>query len=328
MIGKTTPQREGEGNQNSGQGGSPQSDTSDNTAFTSESYTSTFSAGSDQPQPGSSPTLDDQQEGLPEEIKRKTYPSSNLVSAEDELFEDLKEHSLEDSDKVVVINEDGKAIWAMPTVFHQYVLQKLLQIVNKCSEEENPLLAQADIPLLVDKKTKRCRHPDVSIWGPGRLEVEEDGDAGQKFISVEGMPGECAMNPNVIIEFSWTNRIENELWKLQEQMKEYVEDLGTVNLGLLVKAIPVKGKKCPSLEDLSVPLTGFDVYCFRSRETTDTTPEPILKYRLGTDEATTVIEISGRDLGRRDPAEAVRIPLSAIRRVCEKWGLKFKAEAT
>ena len=109
------------------QGESPQSDTSDNTAFTSESYTSTFSAGSDQPQPRSSPTLEEQQEGLPEEIKRKTYPSSNLVNAEDELFEDLKEHSLEDSDKVVVINEDGKAIWAMPTVFHQYVLQKLLQ---------------------------------------------------------------------------------------------------------------------------------------------------------------------------------------------------------
>ena len=74
-----------------------------------------------------------QQEGLPEEIKRKTYPSSNLVNAEDELFEDLKEHSLEDSDKVVVINQDGKAIWAMPTVFHQCVLQKLLQIVNKCT---------------------------------------------------------------------------------------------------------------------------------------------------------------------------------------------------
>ncbi|CAB9503932.1 expressed unknown protein [Seminavis robusta] len=183
---------------------------SDNTAFTSESYhTSTFSAGSDQPQPGSSPTLEEQQEGLPEEIKRKTYPSSNLVSAEAELFEDLKEHSLEDSDKVIVVNEEGKTIWAMPTVFHKYVLQKFLQIVNKCSEEENPILARADIPLLVDKKTKRCRH-----------------------------------------------------------------------------------------------------------------------YRLGTDEATTVIEISGRDLGRRDPAEAVRIPLSAIRRVCEKWGLKFEAEAT
>ncbi|KAG7347003.1 hypothetical protein IV203_006072 [Nitzschia inconspicua] len=326
MIEKTTPQQEGK--QNYLQGGSPQSDTSDSTTFASKSCTSTYSSGSDPPQPGSSPTLEDPQEGLPEEIMRKTYPTSNLVSAEDELFEDLKEHSMEDSDKVIVINQDGKAIWAMPSVFHQYVLQKLLQIINKCSEEEDPLLAQADIPLLVDKKTKRCRHPDVSIWGPGRLEVEEDGDAGQKFISVEGMPGECAMNPHVIIEFSWTNQIENELWKLQEQMKEYVEDLGTVNLGLLIKAIPVKGKKCPSLEDLSVPLAGFDVYCFRSRVTTDTTSEPILKYRLGTDEATTVIEISGRDLGRRNPAEAVRIPLSAIRRVCEKWGLKFKAEAT
>jgi hypothetical protein len=253
-----------------------------------------------------------------------------LVSAEEELFQDLKKHCLLDSDKVIVINEDGKAVWSMPTVFHQDALQKLLNIVNKCSEEENPLLAQADIPLFVDKKTKRCRHPDVSIWGPGRLEVEEDGDFNRRFISIDGFPGENSMNPHVIIEFSWTNKIENALWKLQEQMTDYIKDLGTVNLGFLIKAIPVKGKKCPSAEDRSVPLAGFDVYRFRSCETFDTTPEPILKYRVGTNEATSVvIEISGRDLGRRNPevAEAVRIPLSAIRRVCEKWGLKFEAEA-
>ena len=78
-------------------------------------------------------SLEEQQEGLPEEIKSKIYPSSNLLSAEDELLEDLKSHSLEDSDKVIVINEDGKAIWSFPTVFHRDALQKLLKIVNKCS---------------------------------------------------------------------------------------------------------------------------------------------------------------------------------------------------
>jgi hypothetical protein len=267
---------------------------------------------------------------LPEEIKLKSYPSSSLVSAEEELFQDLKKHCLLDSDKVIVINEGGKAVWSMPTVFHRYALQKLLQIVNKsCSEEENPLLAQADIPLFVDKKTKRCRHPDaVSIWGSDRLEVEEDDNFDQKYISIEGMP--YAINPHVIIEFSWTNKIENELWNLQEQMTDYIKYLGTVNLGFLINAIPVKGKKCPSAEDHSVTLPGFDVYRFRSCETADTTPEPILKYRVGTNEATSmVIEISGRDLGRRNPeeAEAVCIPLSGIRGVCEKWGLQFEAEA-
>mmetsp|Transcript_11740 Transcript_11740/g.21364 ORF Transcript_11740/g.21364 Transcript_11740/m.21364 type:complete len:147 (+) Transcript_11740:736-1176(+) len=141
---------------------------------------------------------------------------------------------------------------------------------------------------------------------------------------------EYAMNPHVIIEFSWTSKIENELWKLQEQMTDYIKDLGTVNLGVLINAIPVKGKKCPSLEDRSVPLAGFDVYRFRSCETSDITPEPILKYRVDTNEATSmVIEISGRDLGRKNPeeVEAVRIPLSVIRRVCEKWGLESEAEA-
>jgi hypothetical protein len=72
------------------------------------------------------------------------------------------------------------------------------------------------------------------------------------------------MNPNVIIEFSWTDKIENELWKLQEQMTDYIKDLGTVNLGFLIKTIPVKEQKYPSWEDRSVPLAGFDVYCFRS----------------------------------------------------------------
>eukprot|EP00978_Attheya_sp_CCMP212_P022366 scaffold66660_cov58-Attheya_sp.AAC.2 len=252
-----------------------------------EQHRHTFCRMSDQP--GSSPALEEQQEGLPEEIKLKTYPSSNLVSAEEELFEDLKKHCLLDSDKFIVINEEGKD--------------------GRCRlEEENPLLVQADIPLLVDKKTKRCRHPDVSIWGAGRLEVEEDDDFDQ----------------------NWTKKIENELWKLQEQMTDYIKDLGTVNLGFLIKAIPVKEKKCPSLEDRSVPLAGFDVYCFRPWETADTTPEPILKYRVGTNEATSmVIEISGRYISRRNPeeAEAVRIPLSVIRRVCEKWGVKFEAEA-
>uniref|UniRef100_A0A7S2U7U8 Uncharacterized protein n=1 Tax=Attheya septentrionalis TaxID=420275 RepID=A0A7S2U7U8_9STRA len=159
MIGKT-PQREGKGKHELGAGSSPQSDTSDTTALTVGSNTGTLSVGSDQP--GSSPALEEQQEGLPEEIKLKTYPSSNLVSADEELFEDLKKHCLLDSDKFIVINEDGKAVWSMPTVFHRYALRKLLQIVNKCSVEENPLDVQADISLLLDK-TKRCRHPDVSI---------------------------------------------------------------------------------------------------------------------------------------------------------------------
>ena len=97
------------------------------------------------------PTLEEQQEGLPEEIKSKTY-SSDIAAAEDELFEDLKKHSLLDSDKVIVINQEGKAVWGMPTVFHQDALQKLLRIINKHSDQEDPLLAQAGIPLLVDKK--------------------------------------------------------------------------------------------------------------------------------------------------------------------------------
>ena len=148
---------------------------------------------------------------MPEEVKTKTYPS-DIAAAEDELFEDLKKHSLLDSDKVIVVNQEGKAVWAMPTVFHQDALQKLLRVINKHSDQEDPLLAQADIPLLIDKKKGKYRHPDVAIWGQGRLEAEdEDGEFDRKYISIDEFPGENSMNPHVIIEFSWTNKIEVEI---------------------------------------------------------------------------------------------------------------------
>lgn len=98
--------------------------------------------------------LEEQQEGLPEEIKSKTYPSSDLITAEDELLNDLEKYFLLDSDTVIVINDEGKAVWEMPTVFHQDTLQKLLKIVNNSSEEEDFRLAQAAIPLLINKKGK------------------------------------------------------------------------------------------------------------------------------------------------------------------------------
>ena len=326
MIGKTPKGR----GKDLSQGYLPQSETSGDTALTTESHTSTFAAESNQP--GSISTLEEQQEGLPEEIKSKSYPSSHLLTAEDELLEDLEKHSLLDSDKVIIINKDGKAIWATPTVFHQDALQKLLKIVNKCSGEDHPLLAQADIPLLIDKKKGKYRHPDVAIWGEGRLEAEdEDGDFDRRYISINGFPGENSMNPHVIIEFSWTNKLETEIWKLQQQITDHIQALGVVKLGFLIKAKPAEGKNFPTVLDRNVPLSGFDVYCFRTGKTaaSQALPDPFLKYRVGSEDADTMaIEISGTDLGHSNPEHGVRIPLLAIRRSCEKSGLVFKADAT
>ncbi|CAB9502534.1 expressed unknown protein [Seminavis robusta] len=306
------------------EGDSPQSDNSDNTAATAVTSASTLCEESNRTT-CSTLTLEELQEDLPEEIKTKTYPSSKSLSAEDELFEDLKSHSLEDSDKVIVINADGKAIYSMPTIFHQDVLQKLLKIVNACSKTEDPLLAQADIPLLIDKKKGKLKHPDISIWGPSRL----DEDCDPRFIPVDGLPGENSMNPHVIIEFSWTNDLQTEIWKLKKQMTDHIQDLGVVKLGFLIKAIPAKGTAFPTVLDRNAPLAGFDVYRFRAGDPATSVPEETyLEYRAGGDDEDAIaIEISAADLGRTNQEEALRVPLRAIRRVCEKRRLVFSAVA-
>jgi hypothetical protein len=97
MIVKT-PKQKGKGKHLSkGKGESPQSDTSGDTASTVDNSTSIFSSGFGQTGTGSTGvtlTLEEQQEGLPEEIKSKTYPSSDLITAEDELLNDLEKYFL------------------------------------------------------------------------------------------------------------------------------------------------------------------------------------------------------------------------------------------
>lgn len=338
MTSNNTRKQKGKGkNLSQGKGESPQSDTCGDTASTVDSSNSTsiFSSRCVQTGTGSTgvtPTLEEQQEGLPKEIKSKTYPSSDLITAEDELLNDLEKYFLLDSDTVIIINDKGKAVWEIPTVFHQDALQKLLKIINKSSEEEDFLLAQADIPLLINMKKAKYRHPDISIWGAGRLEAEdEDGDFDRRYISIDGFPGDNSMNPDAIIEFSWTNDLETELWKLRQQITDHIQALGVVKLGFLIKAKLAEGTSFPTVLDRSVPLCGFDVYRFRAGEaaTMMALPNPFLEYRVGTEEAKTMaIVISGTDLGRNNPEHGVHIPLSAIRRSCEKSGLVFRANAT
>lgn len=301
---------------------SPQSDNSDDTAATAVTKASTLCEESNQT---TNLTLEELQEDLPEEIKTKTYPSSNFLSAEDELYEDLKSHSLENSDKVIVINADGKAIWSMPTIFQQDAIQKLLKIVNACSKTKDPLLAQADIPLLIDKKKGKFEHPDISIWGPSRL----DEDCDPRFIPVDGFPGKNSMNPHVIIKFIWTNDLKTEICNLKKQMTDHIQDLGVVKLGFLIKAKPAKGTAFPTVLDRNAPLAGFDVYQFWAGDPATSVPEETyIEYRAGGyDEDAMAIEISAADLGRSNQEEAVRVPLTAIRRVCEKRGLVFSPVA-
>ena len=137
------------------------------------------------------------------------------------------------------------------------------------------------------------------------------------------------MNPHVIIEFSWTNDLETEIWKLKKQMTDHIQDLGVVRLGFLIKAKPAKGTTFPTVLDRNAPLSGFDVYQFQAGDPATSVPEePYLEYRAGgDDEDSMAIEISAAHLGRSNQEEAVRVPLTAIRRVCEKRGLVFSPVA-
>jgi hypothetical protein len=145
--------------------------------------------------------------------------------------------------------------WTRPTVFCQNALQNILTIVNKCSTSEDLLLANADTPLLVDKKNRKCRHPDVSIWEPRRLELDEDGEVDCLAKSIDGIPEENAMNPHVIIEFSWTKYIDTEIEKLKLHVTDNIGDHGVVKVGFLIKAMTTAGeRKYPTFPGRSVPL--------------------------------------------------------------------------
>ena len=266
--------------------------------------------------------IQQRQEGFSEEIKGKTYTGPN---AADELGVDLGKCGLLDAYKHIDLNSNGNAYWIeMPneTQFHGVAIEKLGDLALDHCSDDYPLAIKTELAMYMTFCTGDVNHPrkypDLAIWGGSRITKE-----GRRFkpteIKINELEVKTSMNPHVIIEFSWSNPLENEIPKLKEEMTAHLVDLGIIKVGFLIKTIPSKKGALPSAIDVSVPLCGFDIYKIRHDEDK---VELFSKYRVDVQEETT-IEIEGQDL---DCATGISISLKDVQSRLEQINVLFEAE--
>ena len=262
---------------------------------------------------------------IPEDIKAKTYTSL------EEFEKDLGTHRLQDC-KYIALGLDGKAYNKMVAgPFHKTAVITMKSIVEEAVKDANfavyiylepTIKVSGNHPGLIAYK-----EPDLALWGEGRMDdllklpetvtypIGNKRRIGQK-------------NPNVVIEFSWRNELADEIVKFNAQMTKCsdVGQLGAVQLGYLIKTIPLHKKKYPEEQDgvdevQKKPIWGFDVYKAQAGEVVKESERHLI-YRVGGDE-TGALQIKGRDLGVDGRADDVliNIPLSSIRKGLERRNL-------
>ena len=258
--------------------------------------------------------------------------------AEEQLMEDLQEYGLLDSHRFIGLDCQGKAYFLeMATLFHEEVMDEIQSQIDsqsvKHSDDDDgslQLLTLCAYPINVGRFRK---YPDLAIHGNGRITTGR-GKGKTKKLKVEEFDLPNPMNPHVIIEFSWSNKLVQEILKLNLQMTDHVRSLGAINVGYLIKTVPTKGTSYPTEKDYSIPVCGFDVYVVRNDQPIPLDAEPAFKYMVQKDtdqqdsvddEKDAFIEIDGVDLGRDSSAPGVHILLSSIRdRLVEECGLTFQ----
>jgi len=216
--------------------------------------------------------------GLPQEIKNNQYAS------EKELHMDLEQFGLDDLS--IILDQDGFPMWLeTASEAHVGAVGKIITQFDKC-KNGRLIVGRTEVNVFVvdsfntPKNMKRC--PDFAIYGPDRLEEDE-------IRVVYGY----SMNPNVIIQFSWTNDID---------------------VAYLIKAL------CRGTSR-EAPVYGFDIFQVgRDQRTPD---RPTMKYRVGGQEDT-VIRITPASMGLvDDEGEAFTIEMSAIRERLERYNVTF-----
>ena len=241
--------------------------------------------------------------GLPEEIKNNQYDS------ERELHMDLEQFGLDDLP--IILDHDGFPMWQeMTGKEHVGAVNK---IITQFDKWKNGRLIKFDKKVIVfvndsfNKPKNMLRRPDFAISGPDRL---EDG-------MVRVVYGD-AMNPHVIIQFSWTNDIDYKKCAVDDMMHfagiEEYSHLGRPNVAYLIKAL----RRGTSLD---APVYGFDIYQVGQDQRTP--DRPTMKYRVGGQEDT-VIRITPVSMGLLDDeGEPFTIELSAIRERLERYNVTF-----
>ena len=265
----------------------------------------------------------DQEAQLPKEIKEKVY----LVGDEGELelIKDLEKHGL--ADYKVDLDCNGKAhSRKMPTRMHQGMIATIQDIIMKSQEQDKDKLHAWDLASVKVGMKGVKKDPAMAVWGNERLKMIRR--VKPKTMTVDGFKGPQDMNPHVIFEVSWTNKLETEeIPKFRRQMDNHVGELGEIKLGFLIKSIPANGKMALPTEESPglIPLCGFDVYEARCGGGSGVKAgKPSIQYRVGGTEDV-FITITSDDLGHGDYSE-IRIPLVALREELEDCGVSFEAE--
>lgn len=260
---------------------------------------------------------------MPAQILSKTYtPIGDAALAEAELVKDLEAYGLIDDCKFIGLDSKGKAYWKkMPACFHEEAIEEIAEAIE--GQNAGVLTrANSEIKLYGGAIGK---FPDLAIWGPQRVVTRAGGKKKEKKSKVDEFRYEEPMNPNVVIEFSWRNKlVAEEIPKFTLEMNDHHESLGEIKVGFLIKTIPSKGTDFPTALNRAIPLCGFDVYELRRGGGPINPEEPALRYRVGESKDVT-IRVTPEDLGSE---EGFQIPLGRIRdRLATEFGLKFeKAE--
>ena len=162
------------------------------------------------------------------------------------------------------------------------------------------------------------KQPDVFIFGQDRT-VEEDFVGITTQLRKDADENISEMNPNAIIEVSWTNKIEDELEKFTLQMDAFSPKLGDIKVGYLIKFIPLKKSQLPTEENPDRPLVGFDVY----RMEKGAEGETVIQWRYGEDYPDD-LKLTAAELGQGREGEGVSVPLKLIVDKLIQLGVKFQ----
>lgn len=145
----------------------------------------------------------DQEAQLPKEIKEKVYLVGD--DGELELIKDLEKHGL--ADYKVDLDCNGKArLRKVPTRMHQGMIATIQDIIMRSQEQDKDKLHAWDLASVKVRMKGVKKDPDMAVWGNERLKMIRR--VKPKTMTVDGFEGPQDMNPHVIFEISWTNKLE------------------------------------------------------------------------------------------------------------------------
>ena len=202
---------------------------------------------------------------LPAEITSKDYSAFGAKEAEEQLWKDLKDFDPDFAEKEFVkylfLDENGKAYVSMPTEFHEGVIDVLIGIIKEKSTSAERIHSSANGSIGLEESETQ-KYPDIYVFGPDRVEVKHCLTSKFRYAVDGGKLGK--MNPHAVIEVSWSNGIAAELKKLAMQINHHDRDFGRINVGYLIKFIPLKKGALPTKKDRKKPLWGLDIYRMES----------------------------------------------------------------